>query len=78
MAPGGTLSDYVPFYFTPCSPMLYNIKTGYNGVPKQEAMEEIVLLVASLRKLAEAQKRYCLPTATRTYSLLNSTQILMT
>jgi hypothetical protein len=25
-APGGTLSDYVPFYFTPYSPMLYNIK----------------------------------------------------
>lgn len=28
MAPGGTLSDYVPFYFTPFSPMLYNIKPG--------------------------------------------------
>jgi len=26
--PGGTLSDYIPFYFTPCSPMLLNIKTG--------------------------------------------------
>ena len=24
--PGGTLSDYVPFYFTPYLPMLYNIK----------------------------------------------------
>jgi ssDNA thymidine ADP-ribosyltransferase, DarT len=33
-APGGTLGDYVPFYFTPYSPMLYNIKTGY-GVPQQ-------------------------------------------
>jgi hypothetical protein len=55
VAPGGTLSDYVPFYFTPCSPMLYNIRTGYNGVPKR-SMEEIVLLVASLRKLAEARK----------------------
>ena len=28
VAPGGTLSDYVPFYFTPFSPMLLNIKTG--------------------------------------------------
>ena len=30
--PGGTLSDYVPFYFTPFTPMLLNIKTGFNGV----------------------------------------------
>ena len=29
--PGGTLSDYVPFYFTLYSPMLYNIKTGMEG-----------------------------------------------
>src|SRR3954470_12772585 len=33
--PGGRLSDYVPFYFTPYSPMLYNIKTGWNGIPKR-------------------------------------------
>ncbi len=32
--PGGTLSDYVPFYFTPFSPMFYNIVTGYGGVAK--------------------------------------------
>lgn len=47
--PGGTLSDYVPFYFTPYTPMLYNIKTGY-GVPKQP-MQDIVMLVSSLRRL---------------------------
>jgi hypothetical protein len=28
----GTLSDYVPFYFTPFSPMLLNIKTGWGGI----------------------------------------------
>lgn len=28
VGPGGTLSDYIPFYFTPFSPMMYNIKTG--------------------------------------------------
>jgi len=49
-APGGTLGDYVPFYFTPYSPMLYNIMTGYSGVPKRP-VSEIVILVSSLRKL---------------------------
>ena len=48
--PGGTLSDYVPFYFTPYSPMLYNIKTGFNGIPKKP-MEDIIILVSSLHKL---------------------------
>ncbi|OYU87678.1 MAG: hypothetical protein CFE29_22860 [Bradyrhizobiaceae bacterium PARB1] len=47
--PGGTLSDYIPFYFTPYSPMLYNIKTGY-GVPKQD-MKDILILVTSLPSL---------------------------
>src|ERR1035441_6181519 len=52
VGPGGTLSDYVPFYFTPFSMMLLNIKTGYNGVP-QVPNEEIVILVSSLRRVAE-------------------------
>ncbi|CAH0495994.1 DUF4433 domain-containing protein [Novosphingobium sp. CECT 9465] len=50
-APHGTLSDYVPFYFTPRSPMLYNIKTGYN-VPRRPN-EEIVILVSSLFDIAD-------------------------
>lgn len=50
--PGGTLADYIPFYFTPFSMMLYNIKTGFNGVPKVPN-EEIVILVSSLRRVAE-------------------------
>jgi len=50
--PGGTLSDYIPFYFTPFSMMLYNIKTGYNGVPKI-ANEDIVIIVSSLKRVAE-------------------------
>ncbi len=48
--PGGTLSDYVPFYFTPYSPMLYDIKTGHNGVQKRP-VEEIVILISSLHTL---------------------------
>jgi hypothetical protein len=50
--PGGTLGDYVPFYFTPYTPMLLNITTGYNGVVKR-SMEDIIILVASLHKLKD-------------------------
>lgn len=50
--PGGTLSDYVPFYFTPFSPMMYNIKTGYNGIQRREN-DDIVFFVSSLNKLVE-------------------------
>lgn len=46
------MSDYVPFYFTPWSPMLYNIVTGYRGVPML-ARDTIVMLVVSLRTLAD-------------------------
>jgi hypothetical protein len=48
---GGTLSDYVPFYFTPFSIMMYNIKTGY-GV-KQVPNDDIVIFVSSLPHIAE-------------------------
>lgn len=50
--PFGTLSNYVPFYFTPYSPMLYNIKTGYGGIPRRDN-EEIVIFVSSLHRLRE-------------------------
>lgn len=53
-SPGGTLSDYVPFYFTPYSPMLYNIKTGYNGI-KQRPMRDIAILVSSLPHLQQCK-----------------------
>jgi hypothetical protein len=50
--PGGTLHDYVPFYFTPLSPMLYNIKTGWNGITRRP-MREIVIFVSSLLALTD-------------------------
>lgn len=50
IAPHGTLSDYVPFYFTPHSPMMYNIHTGYGGIT-QRRNEEIVIMGSSLHKL---------------------------
>lgn len=52
MAPGGTLSDYVPFYFTPRSPMLLNIKTGHNGI-RQRGNDEILILVSTLYKVRD-------------------------
>jgi len=55
--PGGTLSDYVPFYFTPYSIMLYNIHTGHGGVPRVPN-DDIVILVSSLRKVAELGIRF--------------------
>lgn len=48
---GGTLSDYIPFYFTPFSIMMYNIHTGYNVQPVPN--EKIVILVSSLYRVAE-------------------------
>ena len=55
--PGGTLSDYVSFYFTPFSPMLLNIKTGHGGIQKRPN-GEIVIMVSSLRRLREQKIPY--------------------
>lgn len=55
--PGGTLSDYIPFYFTPFSPMMYNIKTGWGGI-RQRSNSEIVILVSSLHSLLENRIRF--------------------
>ena len=50
MPPGGTLADYVPFYFTPKSPMLLNIHTGYGGIQRR-TNDEIVILVTAIPTL---------------------------
>ena len=68
--PGGTLSDYVPFYFTPYSPMLYNIKTGWSGIVRRP-MSDIVILVSSLPALAERGVPFLF--TDRHASLLNAT-----
>lgn len=52
IAPGGTLGDYVPFYFTPFSVMLRNIHTGWNGI-QQVPNDDILILVSSLRRVSE-------------------------
>ncbi|HRH76172.1 MAG TPA: DUF4433 domain-containing protein [Cellvibrionaceae bacterium] len=51
IAPGGSLNDYVPFYFTPFSVMMKNICSG-RGVQKR-ANSEIVILVSSLYRVQE-------------------------
>lgn len=52
IAPGGALAGYVPFYFTPLSPMLYNIQTGWGGIQKRNN-DEIVVIVSSLPALEQ-------------------------
>ena len=49
---GGTLDTYVPFYFTPWSMMLYNLRTGWDGMTRRTP-QELVFFVVSLRSLAE-------------------------
>jgi hypothetical protein len=53
LPPGGTLADYVPFYFTPKSPMLLNIKTGYSGIVRR-TNQEIAILVASCQSMNDS------------------------
>lgn len=57
IAPGGTLSDYIPFYFTPASVMSFNISTGYRGI-QQRRNDEIAILVCSLPKLEQDGIRF--------------------
>lgn len=54
--PSGVLSDYIPFYFTPYSPMLLNIVTGRNVT--QRPKSDIVILVSSLHKIQELGIRF--------------------
>ena len=53
ISPGGTLSDYVPFYFTYASPMLYNIKTGRTVERRENS--EIVFLVTTLHHIQKSK-----------------------
>jgi hypothetical protein len=51
VGPKGMLSNYIPFYFTPFSIMMFNIHTGRNVAPVSN--DEIVILVSSLHRIAE-------------------------
>lgn len=52
LPPQGVLNDYVPFYFTPFSPMLYNIHTGRGGV-RMVQNDDIVIFVSSMYQVAD-------------------------
>lgn len=54
--PGGTLSDYVPFYFTPFSMMMFNIVTGRHVAKREKS--EIIILVSSIHNLRELGLRF--------------------
>ena len=68
--PGGVLADYVPFYFTPRTPMLYNIVTGHNGLTLR-MRSEIIVLVTSLGRLEDLERPYVI--ADRNASLVSAT-----
>ncbi|WP_337921315.1 DUF4433 domain-containing protein [Vibrio cholerae] len=75
LPPQGVLNDYVPFYFTPFSPMMYNIYTGRGGV-KKVSNTDIVILVSSMYRVAEIglpfvfTDRHAYPVTTNYYNNL--------
>jgi hypothetical protein len=53
LGPGGTIHDYVPFYFGNLSPMMLNLKTGrVEGY--SEGQEPLIYLVSSAQAIEEA------------------------
>jgi hypothetical protein len=62
--PGGTLYDYVPFYFVPRSPMLYAISQGVvSGYSEGE--KPLIHLVAEAEAIAQAELRFVFRMDTR-------------
>ena len=55
--PGGTLSDYIPFYFGPRSPMLFQVATGWEDI-QQYPQEDIIYYISSVPVIKEHQLEY--------------------
>lgn len=55
--PGGTLDQYVPFYFGPRSPMMLTYKSG-NVTGKEEDISELVYLVSYAELVAQQGLRF--------------------
>jgi ssDNA thymidine ADP-ribosyltransferase, DarT len=55
--PGGTIHDYVPFYFGPLSPMLLNLKSGrVEGY--YEGQEPLIYLVTTVEDVLNSGASY--------------------
>lgn len=67
---GHKLSDYIPFYLGPRSPMLYVIQHGYNGVQPIEP-EQIIYCVIKLEDLTN-NRIDCIFTDGHALSILTS------
>jgi ssDNA thymidine ADP-ribosyltransferase, DarT len=74
LGPGGTVADYVPFYFAPCSPMMFRISYDQRDkVPDryQGGVDPLVYLVTSVDTIVEADLSWvcsdgnCVAVATR-------------
>lgn len=53
----GYIGEYIPFYFTPRSIMLYNIITGYyHPVVPQRSREEIIVIRCLVERLTDQPK----------------------
>lgn len=55
--PGGILADYIPFYFGPRSPMLYQIASGWEDIQKYP-QEDIIYYISSLDQIKSAGLEY--------------------
>lgn len=55
--PGGTLSDYIPFYLGPRSPMLYQIASGWEDIQKYP-QEDIIYYISSLDRIKASGLAY--------------------
>ncbi|MFD1628947.1 DUF4433 domain-containing protein [Pseudopedobacter beijingensis] len=56
--PNGLLGEYIPFYFGPLSPMLYNIYTGYRGVTRRP-QQDIVYICCNLKDITDCCNEWC-------------------
>ena len=54
--PGGTINDYIAFYFGVRSPMLYCIKKGFQAVRRPQT--EIIYLESSIEKLQRLNAQF--------------------